>query len=107
MADNGNAHRRREVYRVTLTKVTVATGSGYNNLQSIAQSITQQAQNDSPGTQYEMTVSINAPQILIKAQIWTTNQYLSSRGIKPWPGNSQVVSQDVSNSQTVLFRWTV
>lgn len=90
---------------MALTKIQLASGSGYTNLQSAASSVIAQMGNDVSGTQYEMTVNINAPGWAIKGQIWAANHYFSTRGVTPWSGNSQVVFQDSSNPKLIYFQW--
>lgn len=85
--------------------IELASGSGYNSLQSAAQAIVNQLNADLPGTQYEMDVIINAPSLIIKAQISTTNSYLKSKGAKPWPGQSVICYLDNQTTNRVMFQW--
>lgn len=85
--------------------IELASGSGYSSLQQAAQSIVAQMGNDAPGTKYEMVATINAPRWVINANIGITNQYLSNRGIQPWPGQKVIVYLDNQTTNQVWFQW--
>ena len=86
-----------------MAQVVVESGTGYNSLSQAVQAIDAQYNRDAPGTEYEMSVQIQALSVLVSAAVYSANQSLKNQGFKPWPGNSQIVFK--TGTSSVLFRW--
>ena len=86
-----------------MAQVVVESGTGYTSLNQAMQAITNQYNQDAPGTEYEMSVQINALSVMVSAAVYSANRNLLSQGFKPWPGNSQIVFK--TGTSSVLFRW--
>ena len=82
--------------------VVLKNGHGMNSLMAIAQEISSEYAGEQLGTQYEMSVDVQAPATIVKASLYLANRYLSQKGVKPWPGHASVASV---NGVTVLFQW--
>ena len=83
--------------------IVVESGTGYSSLQAATQSVINQYNKDAPGTEYEMSVDIQALSVMVSAAVYSANRNLLSQGFKPWPGNSQIVFK--TGTSSVLFRW--